>query len=189
MGTSPCPQYPRSFSHTPTPLFMLPFAGMAFPSPLFIWESPPLFYDPAQMFLLQGSLSHMSSFTWSTNPCGGPQVTGANEPETNSEGNTQTYNERSFGNQKTLPRKLGSSVDVLNVLVAGDSKCWWNERDVPGWVRNPLGTQGSHGALLGASESQIHGKISCSVTRNVTPTGQRAWLLMLPRPREDGALD
>lgn len=93
------------------------------------------------------------------------------------------------GHLETRKRYQGGSVDVLNMLVEGDSKCWWNERDAPGWVSDSLGTQGSHGALLGASESQIHGKISCSVTRNVTPTGQRAWLLMLPRPGEDEALD
>lgn len=40
---------------------------------------------------------------------------------------------------------------------------------LPGWVSNVLGSQESHGALLGANKSSCE-EIPCSATRNVTPT-------------------
>lgn len=108
---SHCPQSSGSFSHTPKPFFVhvVPFTAKAFPSPLFLGNLLPLFMTRLKCSFLGASYSHMSSFTWWTNSCGGSQATGVNDAAANSEDSTWTHNERSFGNQKALPRKQSRS--------------------------------------------------------------------------------
>lgn len=105
MEPSSCPQYPSSFSHMPKPSFMpYPWPEGPFQSFSHLGTSYPSLWPSSNVPSLREPFPHVL-IHWLTNICGRSWVTGVNDTETNSDGDTQRHTERSFGNQKSLPRK------------------------------------------------------------------------------------
>lgn len=117
MGTSPCPQYPSSFSHTPKPLFM--------PYPLLEWPFPALYSAgnllPFFMTRLKCSFFRVA-FPTCPHSLGqqifvvGPrsQVLMIQKPTVRA-----TLRGTMRGHLETRKRYQGSRVDVLNVARGG----------------------------------------------------------------------
>lgn len=111
------PQYPSSFSHTPSLCSACPFPAVTH------LETPASFYGPAHASIPRASLSHASSFTWSTHICGGAWVPGVNDTEVNSEVDTLRHTSSHLETRRHYQvSKTGSLTAVP--LSAAPGKVW-----------------------------------------------------------------